>query len=71
MCEIAILQGREGGLSQGGDVGVAAEIEPRELELDPDQLGCEDTQALLEQLLPRLVPLEDDDCPLVAHRAPV
>ena len=44
------------------------EIEARELELDPDHVGREHAEALLEQLLSRLVAFEDDDRLLVAHR---
>ena len=54
-------------------VGLAApferQIEARELELDPDHVGPEHAEALLQELLPGLVPFEDDDRPLVAHRA--
>ena len=37
------------------------EVEARELELDADHVGREHAQGLLEQLLPGLVPFEDDD----------
>src|SRR5205085_3380118 len=37
------------------------EVEPRQLELDADHVGGEDAQRLLEQLLARLVSLEDGD----------
>ena len=39
------------------------EVEARELELDADHVGREHAQSLLEQLLPGLVPFEDDDRP--------
>ena len=44
------------------------EIETRELELHPDHAGSEDAQGLLEQLLARLIALEDDDRVVVLHR---
>ena len=37
------------------------EVETRELELEPDHIRRQDAQRLLEQLLARLVALEDDD----------
>ena len=37
------------------------EVEARELELEPDHVRLQDAQRLLEQLLARLVALEDDD----------
>ena len=37
------------------------EVEARQLELEPDHVGREDAQGLLEQLLAGLVALEDDD----------
>src|SRR5581483_12094863 len=44
------------------------EIEARELQFDADHVGRERPQGLLEELLPRLVALEDDDRVLVSHR---
>ena len=38
------------------------QIEARQRELDADDVGAQDTQRLLEQLLPGLVTLENDDC---------
>ena len=62
-----------GGLVHDAVVGLAAplerEVEARELELDADHVGREHAEALLQELLPGLVALEDDDRPLVAHRA--
>ena len=67
-----VLADRGRGLVHDAVVGLAAplerEIEARELELDPDHVGLEHAEALLQQLLSRLVALEDDDRPLVAHR---
>ena len=68
-----VLADRRRGLVHDRVVGLAAplerEIEARELELDPDHVGLEHAEALLEELLPGFVPFEDDDRPLVAHRA--
>ena len=68
----AVLADRGRRLVHDAVVGLAAplerEIEARELELDPDHVGLEHAQALLQQLLPGLVALEDDDRVLVAHR---
>ena len=41
--------------------GLERQVEPRELELEPDHVGGEDAQRLLEQLLAGLVPFENDD----------
>ena len=71
----AVLADRGRRLVDDPVVGLAAplerEIEPRELELDPDHVGLEHAQALLQQFLSRLVAFEDDDRVLVAHRRPV
>ena len=37
------------------------EVEARELELQPGQVGCEHPQRFVQQLLARLVPLEHHD----------
>ena len=68
-----VLADGRGGLVHDAVVGLAAplerEVEPRELELDADHVGREHAEALLQELLAGLVALEDDDRPLVAHRA--
>ena len=68
-----VLADRGGRLVHRPVVGLAApferEVEPWELELDPDHVRLEHAEALLQELLPGLVALEDDDRPLVAHRA--
>ncbi len=44
------------------------EVVAREVELDPDHIGRERSQRLLEELLPGLVPLEHDDRPRIHRR---
>src|SRR5207247_834567 len=70
-----LLADRRRRLVHDAVVGLAApferEVEAREVELDADHIELENAQALLQQLLPGLVALEDDDGPLVAHRRPV
>src|SRR5207237_7271500 len=59
------LSDRCRGLVDDAVLGRAAalerEVEARELEPEPGDLGVEDAQRLLEQLLARLVPLEHHD----------
>ena len=67
----AALDHGVGGLEHDRVVGGAAvlqrEVEAAQLELDPDDLGRDHAQRLLEELLTGLVALEDGDgC---AHRA--
>jgi hypothetical protein len=61
----ARLADRRGRLEDDPVLGGAARLErkvvARELELEPDDVRREDPQRLLEELLPGLVPLEDDD----------
>ena len=67
-----MLPDRTSGLVDHRVLGLAPlcqrEIEARERELDPDHVGRKRAQALLEKLLPGLVPLEHDDRPLVHRR---
>ena len=45
------------------------EVVAHEVELHPEDVGIEDAERLLEQLLAGLVALEDDDPQRVGHRA--
>ena len=60
-----------GGLGDDGVVGLAAVLEREvvvdELGLEPGDVGVEHADRLLEQLLPGLVALEDDDLEVVGH----
>ena len=47
---------------------VEREVEAEELEREADHVRRENAERLLEQLLPGLVPLEDDDRGVVSHR---
>ena len=54
-------------------IGTIEDFRPRHLRVvGARDLGLDlEEEALLQQLLSRLVALEDDDRPLVAHRRPV
>ena len=61
----AVLADRSGSLVHDAVLrrtpALEREVEARQLELEPDHVGREHPQRLLEQLLARLVALEDDD----------
>ena len=61
----AVLADRSGSLVHHAVLGrtpaLEREVEARQLELETDHVGSEHPQRLLEQLLARLVALEDDD----------
>ena len=61
------LAHRPGGLVHDGVLGGPARLEREvvagELELEPDHVGGEDAERLVEQLLAGVVPLQDDDRP--------
>ncbi len=61
----AVLADGGGGLVDDAVPGRAPvlerQVEARKLELDPDHVGGEDAQRLLQQLLAGLVPFQDDD----------
>ncbi len=71
----SVLANRGGRLEHhavvGGASGLEREVEARDVELDSDHLGLEDAEALLEELLSRLVALEDDDRQRIPHRGPL
>jgi hypothetical protein len=68
-----VLADRRRGLVHDSVVGLLAplerEVEPRKLDLRADHVGLKHAEAFLQEFLPGLVALEDDDRPLVAHRA--
>ena len=67
-----MLADRGGGLVHDLVLGrappVEREVEAEELEREADHVRGEDAERLLEQLLPGVVPFEDDDRGVVSHR---